>query len=96
MEELQKQLNNHEMQDTEQFRKIQERFDNQDEMLLEIKDFMAEARTFMADLNGVKETVVGVGLLKKPALWVLALIVGIVTLTGGLKAMILGILSWVK
>ena len=68
-----------------------ERMDNQDKLLLEIKDFTRTSSSFMENLAGVSNTVTAISLLKKPAIWLLALVLGILALFGGLKAIFLWI-----
>jgi len=50
----------------------------------------------MANLQWLADSSKGVSLLRKPTLWIVALIIGIVAFTGGLKALLLGIASWLK
>jgi len=62
----------------------------------EFSKTLAEIKEFMANLQWLADSSKGVSLLRKPALWVVALIIGIVAFTGGLKALLLGIASWLK
>lgn len=62
----------------------------------EFSKTLAEIKGFMANLQWLADSSKGVSLLRKPALWVVALIIGIVAFTGGLKALLLGIASWLK
>lgn len=43
---------------------------------------------FMENLSGLNNFVTGVDLLKKPSLWLLAFVIGIVALFGGLKTLL--------
>jgi len=62
----------------------------------EFSKTLVEIKGFMANLQWLADSSKGVSLLRKPTLWVVALIIGIVAFTGGLKALLLGIASWLK
>lgn len=93
---LQEQFIDHDRKDDERFLagearfdKMDERFDNQDEVLERIE-------SFMSNMSGISDAVRGVGLLKKPALWLLAFVLGIIMFTGGIKTILLTIGSWLS
>jgi hypothetical protein len=74
----------------EQFSKIQAAADQQTEQLNTILLHIKTTNEFMENLDGFNNLVKGTTLLKKPVLWFLAIVLGIVALFGGLKT----ILSW--
>ncbi len=56
-------------------------------------EHMAATNTFMASLAWLSDISRGTQLLKKPSLWFVAFVIGLVALFGGLKAILVGILS---
>lgn len=64
------------------------RFKKQDDDHEQFRKDLGEIKVFMANLSGVSDLVRGAGLLKAPMIWLLALVVGIVALMGGVKTII--------
>lgn len=58
--------------------------------LQQILDNQKVESSFRTDLQALSDFIKGLGLLRKPVLWILGLVLGIVALMGGLKT----ILSW--
>ncbi len=56
-------------------------------------EHMAATNTFMASLSWLSDISQGTQLLKKPSLWLVAFVIGLVALFGGLKAILAGIIS---
>ena len=65
-------------------------------VLAEIKEHISDSNDFMASLKPLSDVFKGGRLLSKPSMWILGLILGIVAFTGGLKALLLTIASWLK
>lgn len=86
--ELQKSLIAH-------FREDTERFLSQEEDHKDFREGLGEIKVFMQNLSWLNDISQGTQLLKKPSLWFLAFILGIVALMGGLKALLVGIASWI-
>jgi len=85
----------HFKEDAENFKKIDEANKLQEEdhknfyrMLGEIQTAQKETKEFMENLSGVSDLVRGAGLLKKPSLWLLGIVLGIIALMGGFKTII--------
>lgn len=88
-------MTKHFVDDSENFEKINKANELQDQdhknfylRLGEIQKHQEETKAFMENLSGVSDLVRGAGLLKKPSLWLLAFVVGLVALFGGFKAII--------
>ena len=64
------------------------RFDKQEQDHAEFRNTLKDIKCFMENLSGVSDLVRGAGLLKKPMIWLLAFIVGIIALMGGLKTIV--------
>ncbi len=58
-------------------------------------DHMKATNDFMASLSWLSDISKGTQLLKRPSLWFVAFILGIVAFAGGLKALLAMILGWV-
>lgn len=56
-------------------------------------EHMKEDKAFKESLAWLSDISRGTQLLKRPSLWLVAFVVGIVALSGGLKALIAGIIS---
>lgn len=54
----------------------------------EIKNTLIKIEQFMENLSGLNDISAGIVLLKKPTLWLLAFVVGLLALFGGLKAIL--------
>lgn len=92
---VQEELHKHFKEDKENFAKINDNFESQNIILaqqdkdhIQFKEDLDEIKAFMKDLKGVDDFFRGVGLLKKPAMIFVAVVVGIVALFGGLKTII--------
>lgn len=97
-------LKNHFEEDKVNFAQIEKRFDEQTEihvqfngnlntMNAKIDEMAASIKKIeenMDTLSGIADSVKGIKLLKTPSLWLIGLILGIVTMVGGLKT----ITSW--
>lgn len=70
--------------------KIDKRLDGQDVILTKMEVYMDKGIKFMENMSGINETVHGVNLLKKPVLYILAFVVGTVSLFGGIKYILSG------
>lgn len=62
---------------------------------IEIKESIKRIENFMSSLQGLADVFKGASLLRKPAVVVLGLVLGIVALSGGLKTLLAGVLAWV-
>jgi len=78
----------------DQFSKLQDSTDKQNEHLHTILVHIKTSNEFMENLSGINDVVKGVKLFRRPSLWILAFVLGIVALTGGLKTLLAGILGW--
>lgn len=90
-------MKKHFEEDAVNFNKIDEANKLQEEdhknfylMLGQIQTDQQKTKAFMENLAGVSDLVKGAGLLKKPMIWLLAVVVGFIALMGGLKT----IVSW--
>jgi hypothetical protein len=63
--------------------------------LVSINENIKRSNEFMANLSWLNDISMGTRLLKSPMLWLLALIVGLIALMGGVKALSAGFISWV-
>lgn len=91
-------LARHFQEDRDNFSDIQKQFANQAREKVElnqnlklIASQMEKNNIFMENMKGFSEFVEGASLLKKPVIWFVALVIGIVALGGGIKT----ILAWV-
>ena len=71
------------------------RFDKQEDDHREFRATLQEIKGFMTNLAWLSDISKGTQLLKKPSLWLIAFILGIIALMGGLKTLLAGIVSWV-
>lgn len=72
--------------------KLLEQQNNHEKTLEKLNTILIHVKTsndFMENMSGLNDFVRGTALLKRPALWLLALILGIVALFGGLKSLLL-------
>jgi hypothetical protein len=90
-------LQKHIEEDRLNFQEIKDKFDAQenyhksfDEKLTSICANVKKSNEFMENLSEINNFVKGASLLKKPMIWFLAFVVGLVALMGGLKT----ITSW--
>lgn len=58
-------------------------------------EHMEKSNEFMKNLSWLADISKGTQLLKKPSLWVLALIIGLAAFLGGLKAVVVGFLGFI-
>ena len=92
---IEKELKTHFEEDRINFKKIEDRFlevknsnDKQNETLNTILVHVKTTNEFMENLEGINNVVKGTRLLKTPSLWLIALVVGIVALFGGIKSLL--------
>lgn len=81
-------MNNMEAKEIKNIEDVKEILISHDKKLGDIKDSL-DSISWLADISK------GTQLLKKPSLWLVAFILGIVALMGGLKALIAAVVNWV-
>lgn len=91
------QLTNKELQKAliAHFREDTKRFDKQEEDHRGFEITLGKIEGFMENLTWLSDITRGTQLLKRPSLWVVGFVITLVALTGGLKALLTGILAWV-
>lgn len=80
----------HQEEDAKRFDDITRNLNAQNDVLKQILENQKVESSFRADLEALSDFIKGLGLLKKPVLWILGLVLGIVALMGGLRT----IISW--
>jgi len=80
-------------EDRVKFKNIEDKFINQEMDHAEFRKTLLEIKGFIENLSWLSDITKGTQLLRKPSLWLLALVLGVVALSGGLKALVVGILS---
>ncbi len=65
------------------------------ETMIRIESHIQTSNQFMESLAWISDISKGTKLLKRPSIWMVAFILGVVALMGGLKAMVVGIITWV-
>lgn len=85
---MEDQLLKHFEDDKKNFGRIDKILEKQDSDHKEFSKDLKEIKAFMENLSGVNDFVKGASLLKKPMIWFLSIVVGIVALMGGLKSII--------
>lgn len=88
-------LEKHTIEDDRNFKAIGSRLDLQEKDHGEFYKKLESIESFMGSLSWLSDSARGISLLKKPALWFTAFIIGLLMLTGGLKSIIAGLISWV-
>ena len=86
--DLDKTIKDHFEEDKRNFKKIDDFMTTHSQDHEEFKASLKEIKCFMENLSGVSDFVKGAGLLKKPMMIFVALVVGVVALMGGLKTII--------
>ncbi len=93
--DLENKLIKHFEEDRVSFRKIEDKFLEQqnvhlkfDEKLNTILIHIHKSNEFMENMAGINDVVKGTKLLKTPSLWLIAFVVGIIALTGGFRTII--------
>ena len=72
----------------DQFKKMEDANTEQNMKLNTILVHIKTSNEFMENMNGINDVVKGVSLLKRPSLWLLALVIGMVALFGGFKSIL--------
>ncbi len=81
-------LADHFEEDKAQFKKLNAVLESQNKDHDAFKKSLVKIEEFMSNLDGINNVVKGTKLLKTPSLWLIALVVGVVALAGGLKTII--------
>lgn len=90
---LEEQLLEHFEADKKNFKKIADDNKTQTDLLKNIEDHMKKNNEFMGSLSWLSDISHATQLLKKPSLWFVAFILGLVALFGGVKALFIGFIS---
>lgn len=93
--DVSKLLESHFEEDKRNFLRVDEQMEKQtqdhekfDATLSNIEKHMEKSTAFMESMSGLNDFVSGTRLLKKPSLWLVAVVVGVVALFGGFKTII--------
>lgn len=78
----------HQEDDAKRFDEITKTLESQNTVLKQILDNQKVESSFRADLEALADFIKGLGLLRKPVLWILGFVLGVVALMGGLKTIV--------
>lgn len=78
----------HEGLDMQEFQKINDKINTSIEQNILLLERSKKIEEFMENMSGINDISQGISLLKRPALWILAFVIGVVALIGGAKTLL--------